>query len=84
MTLAIMVTMFDIEIDRSRAQKIDPCANGRGAQRFKNTVPFKNRRRTQDSFLNHYWQSKFQFNSVKWSTAKGPLARERKLALRLK
>lgn len=48
MTFAIMVTLFDLEVDGSKALQTDPRANGLGAQRPKNQIPFRIRkRRTQ-------------------------------------
>ena len=45
MTVAVMVTLFDIEIDGSRALQTDPRVNGLGAQRPKNPIPFRIRKR---------------------------------------
>ena len=45
MTLAIMVTLFDIDVDGSKALQTDPRANGLGAQRPKNKIPFRIRKR---------------------------------------
>ena len=45
MTFAVMVTMFDIDVDGSRALKTDPRANGLGAQRPMNRIPFRIRER---------------------------------------
>ena len=51
MTFAIMVTMFDIEFDRSKALRTDPRANGLGAQHPKDQIPFRIRKRqTQYKF----------------------------------
>lgn len=47
MTLAIVVTMFDIEVDGSRVLQTDPRAGGLGAQRPRYHVPFRIRKRTQ-------------------------------------
>ena len=48
MTLAIMVTLFDIDVDGSKALQTDPRANGLGAQRPKNQIPFRIRKRETD------------------------------------
>lgn len=45
MTLAVMVTMFDIELDAKMNRTIDPRANGLGAQRPLARIPFRIRRR---------------------------------------
>ena len=45
MTLAVMVTMFDVEIDKTKPLRIDRRANGLGAQRPKTSIPFRIRRR---------------------------------------
>ena len=45
MTFATMVTMFDIEVDGSKALKTDPRANGLGAQRPRHAIPFRIRKR---------------------------------------
>lgn len=47
MTVAVMVTMFDVELDGGRALRTDPRASGLGAQRPKHKVPFKIRKRTE-------------------------------------
>ena len=47
MTFAIMVTMFDIEVDGSRVLQTDPRRGGLGAQRPRYNVPFRIRKRTQ-------------------------------------
>ena len=52
LTIALMVTMFDIEIAGNVTVEIDSRANGLGTQRPKNKIPFKmRRRRTQYHFL---------------------------------
>ena len=51
MTFAIMVTMFEIEVDGSQALETDPRANGLGAQRPRHRIPFRIRKReTQYQF----------------------------------
>ena len=45
MTVSIMVTMFDIEVEGNRVLQVDPRANGLGAQRPKNKIPFRIRAR---------------------------------------
>lgn len=51
MTLAVMVTLFDIEVDGNIAQQTDPRQSGLGAQRPKAQVPFKiSKRATQYMF----------------------------------
>ena len=45
MALAVMVTLFDIEVDGSSALQTDPRVNGLGTQRPKNPIPFRIRER---------------------------------------